>query len=93
MEDELEIVNNPDKLRFEAKMGEEFAKIEYRWQYGDIVFMHTEVPEAGQGKGIAGKMAKFALDYVRENKLKMKLYCPYMRSYVERKPEYQDLIR
>lgn len=93
MEEELEIVNNTEKLRFEAKLGEEFAIIEYRWYKGDIVFMHTFVPEAGQGKGIAGKMAKFAMDYVRDNNLKMKLYCPYMISYVERKPEYKVLIR
>lgn len=93
MDEALEIINNTEKLRFEAKVGEEFAIIDYRWHNGDIVFMHTFVPEAGQGKGIAGKMAKFALDYVRENNLKMKLYCPYMTSYVERKPEYKDLNR
>ncbi|MFM9946114.1 MAG: GNAT family N-acetyltransferase [Bacteroidia bacterium] len=93
MEEALEVINNTEKLRFELKIDEDFAIIEYRWHKGDIVFMHTFVPEAGQGRGIAGKMAKVALEYVRDNNLKMKLYCPYMASYVERKPEYKEFIR
>lgn len=52
-------------------MSEEFAIIDYRWDKGDIIFMHTFVPQAGKGKGIAGKLAQFALEHVKENNLKM----------------------
>lgn len=93
MDEIFEIKNNTEKLRFEIPFGEEFAIIDYRWDKGDIVFMHTFVPPAGQGKGIAGKLAQFALEYVKENNLKMKLYCPYLIGYVERKPEYKEFIR
>ena len=93
MDQELVITNNEKKPRFETKLGDEFAYIDYRWHKGDIVFMHTFVPQAGQGKGIAGKLAKFALEYVKEKNLKMKLYCPYMTTYVEKNPEYKVFIR
>ena len=93
MDQELEIINNEVKPRFEAKLGDEFAFIDYRWQNGVIVFMHTFVPDAGQGKGIAGKLAGFALEYVKEKDLKMKLYCPYMRTYVNKHPEYKEFIK
>ena len=93
MEKDLEILNNTENLRFETKLGKELAIIDYRWNNGDMVFMHTFVPPEGQGKGIAAKMAKHALDFVKNNNLKAKLYCPYMIGYVERNPEYKKIIR
>jgi predicted GNAT family acetyltransferase len=57
-------------------LSEEFAIIDYRWDKGDIIFMHTFVPQAVKRKGIAGKLAQFALEHVKENNLKMKINCP-----------------
>jgi len=38
--------------------------------------VHTFVPEFARGKGIAAALAKFALDYVKDQKLKLMVYCP-----------------
>mgnify|MGYP001217054978 CR=1 FL=1 len=90
--EEVEIINNDKRLRFEAKIGDEFGYIDYRWYKGNIAFMHTFVPEAGRGKGISSALAKFALEYTKEKKLKIMVYCPFIAKYIKEHPEYEFLI-
>jgi hypothetical protein len=88
----IEITNNEKNLHFETDLGDNIAYIEYRWLKGNLVLMHTVVPEAHEGKGIAGSLAKFALDYAREKNLHLIVYCPYVAVYMKRHPEYNDLL-
>jgi predicted GNAT family acetyltransferase len=34
----------------------------------------------------------FALDDVRSNGLRIRPYCPYVRAFLRRHPDYQDLV-
>ena len=87
------IINNEQQLHFETRLEDaELAFIEYRWHKDVLVLMHTVVPEQHEGKGIAGALAKFALEYAREKKLKMLVYCTYVKGYMKRHPEYDDLL-
>jgi predicted GNAT family acetyltransferase len=86
--DDLQPVNNPEHKRFEIRLGEEVAMIEYLLQGANITMHHTEVPPAFEGKGIAGKLAKFALDWAQENGYKVNALCPYVKGYVAKHPEY-----
>jgi predicted GNAT family acetyltransferase len=86
------MVNNEEKQRFEIALDEEFAFIEYRWHDGNIVLMHTEVPESMRGKGIAQQLAKQAFEYVRDNNLQAVVYCPFLLSYLKKHPEYSDVV-
>jgi predicted GNAT family acetyltransferase len=86
------ITNNEKNLRFETPVGQDLAFVEYRWHYGDIAFMHTYVPDAGRGTGVASALAKHVLEYARERKLKILVYCPYIAQYIKRHPEYETLI-
>lgn len=92
MSEEIKIVNNEQRLHFETKLGDEYAFIEYRWHKDALVLMHTLVPEGHEGKGIAGALAKFALEYARNKKLKLIVYCPYVRTWMQRHPVYDDLL-
>ena len=56
---------------------------------GDLV--HTEVDEQFAGRGYASALARTALDYARANNLKVIPTCPFVRKYLERHPEYDDL--
>ena len=87
-----QVLNNKERLRFEIELEGEFAYIEYRWYKGDLAFMHTVVPEAMQGKGVASFMAKEALEYAKTEKLKIMLYCPFVSKYVKEHPEYAFLV-
>ena len=57
-----------------------------------IIFTHTLVPVSLKGQGIASYLAKYVLDYARENNLNVIPQCPFIRSYIERHPEYDDLV-
>lgn len=90
---ENEVIHNQDKHRFEWHQDGLLSVVEYRWRDGIMAFTHTEVPPALEGQGIAAKLAKTALDYARDNEILVMPYCPYIKVYLERHPEYKSLVR
>jgi predicted GNAT family acetyltransferase len=92
MEKNLDIRVNPDKSRIETYVDGKLAKIDYSLSPGKIIYIHTEVPAELEGRGIAGQLAHFALEYAREEKLQVVPICRYVQSYLKRHPEYQDLV-
>lgn len=86
------IENNKDKHRFETTAEGHTAFVDYKLFDGGISFLHTEVPPALEGKGIASALAKHVLDYAKNNNLKTKIYCSFLQLYIKRHPEYQDNV-
>jgi predicted GNAT family acetyltransferase len=90
--DDVTVANNETAQRYEARVAGQLAVITYQ-QLGDrIAFIHTEVPEALEGHGIAGKMAQFALDDARAQGLAVIPLCPFVAGYICRHLEYADLV-
>ncbi len=88
---EYTITHNEAEQRFEIELDATHkAIVEYKMMPDAIAFLHTEVPPAYEGKGIAGQLAKFVLDYAASNHLHVRPYCPYIKSYIDRHPEYQE---
>lgn len=53
---------------------------------------HTEVdPEFG-GRGFGGRLVRFALDDLRARGRLVDPACPFVRSWIEHHPDYQDLV-
>jgi hypothetical protein len=86
------VVNHADENRFELETGGEIAIAAYRLADGRISFTHTEVPEALEGQGVASALVAGALDDVRRQGLKVVPLCSFVRRYIERHPETQDLL-
>jgi len=59
---------------------------------GVVVFTHTEVDPAFEGQGIGSQLAAGALAQVREAGAKIVPLCPFIKAYVQRHPEYADLL-
>lgn len=57
-----------------------------------LIVPHTEVNKEYEGNGIAGALTKALLDYARLNSYKIMPVCPYTKTYIERHPDYSDLI-
>lgn len=89
---ELEIRHNPEAHRFEADVGGGLGIVEYIWVGDTLIFTHTEVPEAHEGQGIGSALARYALEYVRAEGLRVRSICPYMSAFLGRHPEYQELL-
>jgi hypothetical protein len=88
----LEVVHNYASNRFEVDLGKDKAVLIYMIKAGLFILLHTEVPPPFEGRGIAGKMAREALEYAKNEGLKVRSYCSYTTRYIERHPKYQDLL-
>jgi predicted GNAT family acetyltransferase len=92
MDDQPAVSNNTSAHRFEIQVWEHLAFAEYRLQDDSIVFTHTLVPEALGGRGLGGQLAKAALAYAAESRLKVVLQCSFFVSYLAKHPEYAHLL-
>jgi predicted GNAT family acetyltransferase len=90
--DDLEVIDNQAAQRFEIRIGDDVAFLQYVRSGATIAYTHTEVPPSLEGHGIAAKLATHALDYARANGLEVVPLCPYVADYIERHPAYRDLV-
>lgn len=88
----LTIENNPAAQRFEARVNQHLAQLAYEQSGQRITYTHTEVPEQLRGQGIAAKLARTALEHARTQGLSVVARCPFVKGYIEKHPEYQDLL-
>jgi hypothetical protein len=87
-----DVRNNPAQSRFELIAEGGTAAAYYDLARGVITFTHTEVPRAIEGRGIGSRLARGALEAVRAQGLKVVAECPFIRGYIERHPEFADLL-
>jgi uncharacterized protein len=85
------VTHNPERHRFEVRLDGHTAIAEYRQEGTVLTLTHTVVNPSLEGRGIAGALARTAMAHAREHGLKIDPQCPYMRAYMERHPETQDL--
>lgn len=79
--------------RFEARIDGELAGFAVYERRGDrVVFIHTEVDPAFEGKGVGSALAATALDQVRESGERVVPLCEFIAGYIERHPAYADLV-
>jgi len=88
-----EVTDNTEKHRFELAVDGHIAATYYKIAEGVITFIHTEVPPALGGKGIGSKLIRGALDQAREDGLKVIPQCPFVKAFIEKHPDYQDLLK
>lgn len=89
---EIEVINNEAAGRFEARLGDQTAFTEYRLLASGILFPHTEVPPAFEGKGVGGALVRAAMAFARERGQLILPTCPFVAGYVAKHPEYHDLV-
>lgn len=88
-----DIRNNEEESRFETTVDGQVAFAAYDLEDPDrIVFTHTIVPEALSGRGIANQLVKHGLEHAREKKLTVVPQCSFVAAYVQRHPEYGELL-
>jgi len=54
--------------------------------------MHTEVPDAIEGRGVGSALARTALNDARANGLTVVPSCPFVSAYIKRHPAYLDIV-
>ena len=56
-----------------------------------IIIDHTEVDESLRGQGAGLKLAEYAVNYVREQGIKILPLCPFMKATLQKLPEWKDV--
>lgn len=88
----LHVAHEPGRSRFVADVDGAEAVCVYRRDGDVMAIVHTEVPPAAQGRGIAGAVVAAALDWARREGLRVRPLCSYVAAYMRRHRETQDLL-
>jgi len=91
----VEVTHDPARQRWVARIdGEAVGAAYYDTADGLIVFTHTEVDDAHEGRGVGSALARGALDEVRADGTRRVIArCPFIKGWIDRHPGYQDLTR
>lgn len=86
------IRDNKSLHRFELDADGGMAVAYYTLAPGVITFTHTEVPYELNGRGIASRLIRGALDAARAAGLKVVSRCSFVSGYLAKHPEFSDLL-
>ncbi|MFZ0100851.1 MAG: GNAT family N-acetyltransferase [Pseudolabrys sp.] len=84
--------DNTERNRFELDADGHIAFSNYKSADGVLTILHTEVPKALEGHGTGSALIRGVLDIARSQGQKVIAVCPFAKSYIERHPEYADLL-
>ena len=88
------VTDNPDESRYELYDGDTLAgTAAYRLHGDTIIFTHTEVDDEYEGQGAGSQLARQALDDSRAHGRRVVARCPFISQWIERHPDYADLLR
>ncbi|MGY4504860.1 putative GNAT family acetyltransferase [Bradyrhizobium sp. GM24.11] len=88
-----DVINNRAHHRYELEVEGHLATEHYKLDGNVITFEHTDVPKELGGKGVGSKLVQGALDQVRAAGLKLIPECPFVKAWIEKHPEYADLVK
>ena len=91
---ELTVVDVPEQSRYEARTpdGKVAGILMYKLADRLVVVTHTEVEPEYEGHGVGGQLVQGFLDDVRRRGLHVLPICPFTKAWLERHPDYQDLV-
>lgn len=92
--EQVVVTRNEDEHRWEARMGGVLAGFAAYQQTDElVVFTHTEVEPAFEGRGVGGALARHALDEVEaEGTRRVMPLCPFVKAWIRRHPDYVPLV-
>lgn len=94
MPPDIRVTDNPEASRYEITVdGTRVGLADYRLRAGVVAFIHTEIePRLGQ-QGLGTQLVREALDDARARGLAVRPLCPFVADFIERNPEYADLVQ
>lgn len=89
-----EVTDNADLSRFELHVdGELVGWSDYRPAGESVIVAHTEIDERREGEGLGSVLIRGSLDHLRASGKTVIAICPFAAAYIQRHPEYDDLVR
>lgn len=85
---EYKIIHDLEKKRFVTVVEGVTAYVEYQLHENKLDIIHTIVPPAIEGRGIASALVKYAYDYALEKGMQPLATCSYAVIWLHRHPDY-----
>ena len=86
------VQHDPAHQRFETHIEGRTAYLSYAFQGDRVIFDHTFVPQEFRGKGVAAVLVREALEEARRQHWRLVPSCSYVAAYIDRHPEFADLV-
>lgn len=87
-----DIAHDADRQRFTTTVDDVEAVVDYHRDGDLMVIDHTGVPDAIGGRGIAGHLVRAAFEHARSEGWNVRPVCSYAAAWVQRHPEYSELL-
>lgn len=90
---EPEVVDVPERSRFELRDGEELVGwLDYRPAGKSVILAHTEVADAHERKGLGGTLVRASLERLAAADRTAIPLCPFAAAYIQRHPELAEYV-
>ncbi len=90
---DLAIRHQPADQEFSAATAGHTAELAYSFPADGVIdFTHTFVDDALRGQGVGEALAREALAFARQQGLRVRTSCRFVAGFVQRHPEYHDLL-
>src|SRR5512138_40169 len=89
--EKLTVTHNPSEGRFETWIDGYLSKLDYIQDGKNFVIAHVGVHPELRNQGLAAKITQTALEYAKENSLRVIPMCSYAAAYIRRNPQYAEL--
>ncbi len=89
--DKLQVTRNEAENTFEVWIDGHLCKLDYMQDGNNFIIEHVGVHPEFRGQGVAGKLMEVALDYAKQNSLRVIPMCSYAAYYIRQNPQYLEL--
>ena len=91
---EITQLNDEKRGSFNATIeGAAAGEMTYTWAGpGKFIIDHTDVSPEFKGKNVGKQLVMKAVDYARENKLKIMPLCPFAKSVFDKNKDISDVL-
>jgi predicted GNAT family acetyltransferase len=90
---EIAVADQPDASRYTITVdGAPAGRLDYQLEPGLISMYHAEIDPSMDGRGLGSRLVGYALDDARERGLGVLPRCPFVKHYIQRNPDYANLV-
>lgn len=86
------VIHEQENERFVIYINDKEAFVEYNTTEDVLNLYHTYTEPELRGKGLAAQVVRAAIEFAKENNLKVVPTCSYVQAFIKRNDEYKELV-
>jgi predicted GNAT family acetyltransferase len=86
------ITDNTSRQRFELIEDGKLAYADYQISDHVMIIPYVQADPALRGQGTAGRLMQGVLEEAKARELKVRPVCSYAAAYIQRHPEFQEVL-